>query len=348
MRIARGRAACGSCSSRASAPGDRYKFEIVARSTAALPLKADPFAPRRPRCPPRTASVVDVSTLRVGRRRRGWTAARASAPAGTSRCRSTRCTSARGAPRPRLPRARPSSWPTTSRDLGFTHVELLPVRSIRSAGSWGYQVTASSRRRRASAAPDDFRGLRRPPAQPRHRRDRSTGCRRTSRSDDWALARFDGTALYEHADPRRGEHPDWGTLVFNFGRNEVRNFLARERAHTGCEEYHVDGLRVDAVASMLYLDYSRQAGEWVPNAARRPREPRGDRVPPRAEQGRPRGRARRASRWPRSRRRGPGSARPIVRTAGSASASSGTWAGCTTPSSTSPTTPCTGSTTTTS
>ena len=112
----------------------------------------------------------------------------------------------------------------------------------------------------------------------------STGCPPISPSDDWALARFDGTALYEHVDPRRGEQPDWGTLVFNFGRNEVRNFLVAN-ARYWVEEFHIDGLRVDAVASMLYLDYSRREGRVGPQPVRRPREPGGHRLSARVQRG---------------------------------------------------------------
>jgi 1,4-alpha-glucan branching enzyme len=148
-------------------------------------------------------------------------------------------------------------------DMGFTHLELLPVMAHPFAGSWGYQVTGYFAPTPRYGSPDDFRTF----------VDRLHGhglgvildwVPAHFPRDDFALARFDGTALYEHADPRRGAHPDWGTLVFNYGRHEVRNFLVANALYW-LREHHADGIRVDAVASMLYLDYSREAGQWVPN-----------------------------------------------------------------------------------
>ena len=178
-----------------------------------------------------------------------------------------------------LPRARAARSRDYVREMGFTHVELLPVMEHPFYGSWGYQATGYF----APTAPlRHAAGLHVP---------RRHACTRRGigvildwvpshfPTDEHGLGYFDGTHLYEHADPRQGFHPDWESCIFNYGRHEVRSFLLSSARCSGSTRYHVDGLRVDAVASMLYLDYSRKAGRVDPQPVRRPREPRGDRLP---------------------------------------------------------------------
>jgi 1,4-alpha-glucan branching enzyme len=245
--------------------GARYKFELRTRE-GRLRLKADPLAFRTER-PPANASVVFESRHEWGDE--DWVARRrASEPLrGPVSIYEVHIGSWRLDP---VEANRPLTYLEAADELaeyatymGFTHVELLPVMEHPYAPSWGYQVTGFYAPTARFGQPDDFRAF----VDRLHRAGVGVILDWVPAHfprDDWALARFDGTALYEHADPRRGEHPDWGTLVFNLARNEVRNFLLAS-ALLWLRDYHADGLRVDAVASMLYLDYSRKAGEWVPN-----------------------------------------------------------------------------------
>ena len=247
--------------------GEKYKFEIRARGGAILE-KTDPFGLAF-EVPPQTAAIVrDISRYRWEDDE--WMAARpgrgawldrpmaiyevhlgswARVPENGSRYLTYRELAERLVP--------------YVRSLGFTHIELLPVMEHPYSASWGYQVLGFFAPTSRFGPPEDFKLF----VDAAHRAGLGVIL-------DWVpghfpkdahgLARFDGTALFEHEDPRQGEHQDWGTLIFNYGRNEVRNFLL-SNALFWLEEYHVDGLRVDAVASMLYLDYSRHEGQWIPN-----------------------------------------------------------------------------------
>jgi 1,4-alpha-glucan branching enzyme len=247
--------------------GENYKFEIRTKSGALL-KKSDPYGFAF-EVPPQTASIVrDISRYAwhdgewMSRRRveAGWLQRPMS-------IYEVHLGSWARVPEEgnRFLTYRELAWRLVPyvKEMGFTHIELLPVMEHPFSPSWGYQVLGYFAPTSRFGPPEDFKLF-------------VDACHQAGLGvildwvpghfpkDDYGLARFDGTALYEHEDPRQGEHQDWGTLIFNYGRNEVRNFLL-SNALFWLEEYHVDGLRVDAVASMLYLDYSRQPGQWIPN-----------------------------------------------------------------------------------
>ena len=238
--------------------GTHYKFSILGADSV-WREKADPMA-RRTEVPPLTASVVDASSYTWSDQ--AWLAKRArrAAHAAPLSCYEVHLGSWRqGLSYKQLAEQLTEyvSW------LGYTHVELLPVAEHPFGGSWGYQVTGYYAPTARFGSPDEFRHL----VDTLHQAGIGVIVDWVPAhfpKDEWALARFDGTPLYEHADPQRGEQRDWGTLVFDFGRREVRNFLVAN-ASFWLEEFHIDALRVDAVASMLYLDYSREEGQWSPN-----------------------------------------------------------------------------------
>ncbi|MBU4336425.1 MAG: 1,4-alpha-glucan branching protein GlgB, partial [Actinobacteria bacterium] len=240
------------------AAGARYKFEILG-ADGAWRQKADPMA-RGTEVPPATASVVVEEQYTWNDDR--WMTARAAKDPhnGPFSAYEVHLGSWRWG---RDYRALATELTDYVVGMGFTHVELMPVAEHPFGGSWGYQVTSYFAPTSRFGSPDDFRFL----VDSLHNAGIGVIVDWVPAhfpKDEWALGRFDGSPLYEDPDPLRGEHMDWGTYVFNFGRREVRNFLVAN-ATFWLEEFHVDGLRVDAVASMLYLDYSREHGQWRPN-----------------------------------------------------------------------------------
>jgi 1,4-alpha-glucan branching enzyme len=245
--------------------GELYKYEIRNRDSGEVLVKTDPYAREFERRPSTAARVVRERGYRWGdqawmgsRTRWDWLHAPLSiyeVHLGSWK---------------RHPDGRFYSYAELAehlvpyvKDMGYTHVELLPVTEHPLDESWGYQTTGYFAATTRYGEPDGLRAL----IDAFHRAGIGVILDWVPAhfpTDAFALARFDGTALYEHADPRRGLHQDWGTHIFNYGRNEVCSFLLSS-AHYWLEEFHADGLRVDAVASMLYLDYSRKAGEWLPN-----------------------------------------------------------------------------------
>ncbi|WP_078890736.1 1,4-alpha-glucan branching enzyme [Streptomyces sp. NRRL B-1381] len=238
--------------------GALYKYDIC-RPDGSHTVRADPMA-RRTEVPPSTASIVTAPHHEW--QDADWMAHRGDRPVHEAPFSVYELHLASW--RPGLTyRQLAEQLPAYVKDLGFTHVELMPVAEHPFGGSWGYQVTGFYAPTSRMGTSDDFRFL----VDALHRAGIGVIMDWVPAHfprDDWALAEFDGRPLYEPADPRRAAHPDWGTLEFDYGRTEVRNFLVANATYW-CEEFHIDGLRVDAVASMLYLDYSREEGQWSPN-----------------------------------------------------------------------------------
>lgn len=238
--------------------GALYKYDIC-RPDGSHTVRADPMA-RRTEVPPSTASIVTAPHHEW--QDADWMAHRGDRPVHEAPFSVYEIHLASW--RPGLTyRQLAQQLPAYVKDLGFTHVELMPVAEHPFGGSWGYQVTGFYAPTSRMGTPDDFRFL----VDALHRAGIGVIMDWVPAHfprDDWALAEFDGRPLYEPSDPRRAAHPDWGTLEFDYGRTEVRNFLVANATYW-CEEFHIDGLRVDAVASMLYLDYSREDGQWSPN-----------------------------------------------------------------------------------
>ena len=244
-------------------PGDKYKYEIVSRNGALLPLKSDPCAAFAEMRPATASIVIDPAALPRPKPTRGSINA-LDKPMSIYEVHlgSWRRKGDRGEQWLTY-RELAEQLPAYAADMGFTHIELLPISEHPFDGSWGYQPTGMFAPTSRFGTPQDFIAL----VEAIH--DKGLGLLLDwvpghFPDDPHGLARFDGTGLYEHEDPRQGRHLDWGTLIYNYGRVEVTNFLTAN-ALFWLDRYGVDGLRVDAVASMLYLDYSRPSGGWVPN-----------------------------------------------------------------------------------
>lgn len=243
--------------------GDKYKYEIISRNGDLLPLKSDPFAFAAEKRPSTASIVLDLNTLpKPQPARQGINSVHApisiyEVHLGSWRRRTDQEN------RWLTYRELAETLPEYVQDMGFTHVELLPISEHPFDGSWGYQPTGMYAPTSRFGTPEDFAAL----VDAFHQRgigvllDWVPG---HFPDDPHGLGQFDGTALYEHANPMQGRHLDWGTLIYNFGRTEVSNFLLAN-ALFWLDRYGVDGLRVDAVASMLYLDYSRPKDGWIPN-----------------------------------------------------------------------------------